>query len=145
MIEDKQREYRERVLAEIERNKKIQKEKSKKRYNEDKDLKELKRVLKLEEFKKQNPNKKLVTRLVYKNGEWKRIEICQLEEDNIIIQEKKANKEKWDRINNWCNKLSKANIERKPKRYHKPPQDLSVHTHSKCKVPTFAKRKGERR
>ena len=94
-------------------------------------------------LKKQNPNKKLVTRLVYKNGEWERIEICQLEEDNIIIQEKKANKEKWDRINNWCDKLSKANIERKPKRYYKPPQDLSVHTHSKCRVPVFAKRKGE--
>ncbi len=34
MIEDKQREYRERVLAEIERNKEIQKEKAKKRYND---------------------------------------------------------------------------------------------------------------
>ena len=30
MIEDKQREYREKVLAEIERNKEIQKEKAKK-------------------------------------------------------------------------------------------------------------------
>ena len=69
MIEDKQREYRERVLAEIERNKEIQKEKAKKKYNEKKDLRELKRVLKLKEFKKQNPNKKLVTRLVYINGD----------------------------------------------------------------------------
>ena len=67
MIEDKQREYRERVLAEIERNKEIQKEKAKKRYNEKKDLRELKRVLKLKEFKKQK--QKHFAQLVFCQGE----------------------------------------------------------------------------
>ena len=35
--------------------------------------------------------------------------------------------------------MKKANIKPKPKRFFKSPQDLSVHTHSKCRVPVFAK------
>ena len=40
-------------------------------------------------------------------------------------------------------KMKKAGIKAKPRKYHKPPRDLSIHTHSKCRVPALAKRKGE--
>ena len=143
MIEDKQKEYREKVLKQIEEKTQKSNKQSKKRYEENKDVREIKRLLKLHAFKKANPNKKLVSRLVYKNQEWIRQEVCQLEDDNIIIQEKKENKKKWDKINSWKDKMAKAGIKIKPRKYYKPPRDLSIHTHDKCRVPALTKRNGK--
>ena len=47
------------------------------------------------------------------------------------------------RINAWNEKMKKAGIKHKPKRFHKAPLDLSVHTHDKCRVPGNAKRKNK--
>ena len=77
------------------------------------------------------------------NGELVNEEVCQLEEDNIFVIEKKAKQKKQEEIKDWREKMKKAGIKPKPRKYYKSPRDLSIHTHSKCKVPALAKRKGE--
>ena len=143
MNEDKQKSIREKILKDIELKEQQKKLKAKERYEKDKDVREVERLLKVNAFKKANPGKKLLRRYKWKNGELVNEEVCQLEEDNIFVIEKKAKQKKWEEIKDWKEKMKKAGIKAKQKRYHTPPRDLSIHTHSKCRVPAFAKRKGE--
>ena len=141
--EDKQKSIREKILKDIELKEQQKKLKAKERYEKDKDVREAERLLKVNAFKKANPGKKLLSRYKWKNGELVNEEVCQLEEDNIFVIEKKAKQKKWQEIKDWREKMKKAGIKAKPRKYHKPPRDLSIHTHSKCRVPALAKRKGE--
>ncbi len=143
IYEDKQKQKREKILKDIELKKQQRKLKAKERYEKDKDVREMERLSKVDAFKKANPGKKLVSKYKYKNGDWVLEEVCQLEEDNIFIIEKKVKQKKWEEIENWRNKMQKAGIKPKPKKYYTEPRDLSIHTHSKCKVPAHAKRNGE--
>ncbi len=140
MPEDKQKEYREKVLADIEKKNHQKKLKAKERYEKDKDIREIERLQKVNAFKKANPGKKLLSKYKYKNGEWVQEEVCQLEEDNIFIIEKEAKQKRWEEIKDWREKMKKAGIKRKPIKYHKMPQDLSIHTHDKCRVPALEKK-----
>ena len=141
--EDKQKQYREKVLADIEKKNQEKKLKAQEKREKNRDANFQKHLQKVQEFKELHPNKKLMKRFMLVNGEWEKVEICQLLEDNICHQESKHTEEKWKRINAWREKMKKAGIKAKPKRYHTPPRDLSIHTHSKCRVPALAKRKGE--
>ena len=139
MVEDKQRAYRQKVLQEIEQ-KNIErrlklKEKAKANYK----YVRLEHEQKVKEFKKLHPGKELVKRFMMIDGEYKKVEICQLVEENTIIIAKLNNKKKWDRINDWREKLKKAGIKPKKKKYHKEPSDLSIHNKSLCKVPVWRK------
>jgi len=139
MVEDKQRAYRQKVLQEIEQ-KNIErrlnlKEKAKANYK----YVRLEHEQKVKEFKKLHPGKELVKRFMMIDGEYKKVEICQLVEENTIMIAKLNNKKKWDRINDWRDKLKKAKIVPKKKRYHKEPSDLSITLRSKCKVPVWKK------
>ena len=140
MVEDKQRAYREKVLAEVRAREKAISDKAKEKRKKEKPYRDLEHDLKVKEFKKLHPGKKLTKRNMWRNGELVLVEVCELEEDNLIIKERKAEQEKWKRINAWNEKMKKAGIKHKPKRFHKFPQDLSVHTHSKCKVPAMEKK-----
>ena len=141
--EDKQKSIREKILKDIEIKEQQKKQKAKARYEKDKDVREIKRLLKVHSFKEANPGKKLLSRYKWKNGELVIEEVCQLEEENIFVIEKKAKQKKWQDIKDWREKMKKAGIKPKPRKYYKSPRDLSIHTHSKCKVPALAKRKGE--
>ena len=141
--EDKQKIIREKILKNIELKEQDKKLKAKERYEKDKDIREIERLQKVNAFKEANPGKKLLSKYKYKIGEWVQEEVCQLEEDNIFIIEKKVKQKKWQEIKDWREKMKKAGIKAKPRKYHKPPRDLSIHTHSKCRVPALAKRKGE--
>ena len=140
MVEDKQRAYREKVLAEVKAREKRISDKAKEKRKKEQPYRWLEHDLKVREFKKLHPGKKLTKRNMWRNGELVLVEVCELEEDNLIIKERKAKEEKWKRINDWNEKMKKAGIKHKPKRFHKMPQDLSVHTHSKCKVPAMEKK-----
>ena len=140
MDEDKQRAYREKVLAEVRAREKAISDKAKEKRKKEQPYRWLEHDLKVREFKKLHPNKKLTKRNMWRNGELVLVEVCELEEDNLIIKERKAEQEKWKRINAWNEKMKKAGIKHKSKRFHKFPQDLSVHTHSKCKVPAMEKK-----
>ena len=142
-MEDKQKAYREKVLKEIEDKNNKLKLKQRERTKSNQKYVRLEHEQKVKEFKKLNPNKELVKRMIFIDGEYKKIEICQLLEDNICNKERVRNENKWKKINEWKEKMQKAGIKAKPRRYFKSPTDLSIHTHSKCKVPVFAKRKGE--
>ena len=139
MIEDKQREYREKVLAKVREREKEISDKAKEKRRKEKPYRILEHDLKVREFKKLHPNKELTKRHMWRNGELVLVEVCELKENNLIVREEKAEKEKWERINAWKEKMKKANIKPKPKKFFKSPQDLSIHTHSKCRVPVFAK------
>ena len=141
--EDKQKQYREKVLADIEKKNQEKKLKAQEKRDKNRDADLQKHLQKVQEFKELHPNKKLMKRFMLVNGEWEKVEICQLLENNICHQESTHTEEKWKRINAWKEKMKKAGIKAKPKRYYTPPRDLSVHTHSKCRVPALAKRKGE--
>ena len=139
MVEDKQRAYRQKVLQDIEQ-KNIErrlklKEKAKANYK----YVRLEHELKVREFKKLHPGKELVKRFMMIDGEYKKVEICQLVEENTIIIAKLNAKRKWGRINAWREKLKKAKIVPKKKRYHKEPSDLSIPLRSVCKVPVWKK------
>jgi hypothetical protein len=139
MFEDKQKEYREKILKEIE-DKNIErrlklKEKAKANYK----YVRLEHEQKVKEFKKLNPGKELVKRFMKLDGEWKKVEICQLVEENTIHIEKLNNQKKWDRINDWKEKMNKAGIKPKEKKYYKEPSDLSIPLRSVCKVPVWKK------
>jgi len=140
MVEDKQRAYREKVLAEVKAREKRISDKAKEKRKKEQPYRWLEHDLKVREFKKLHPGKKLTKRNMWRNGELVLVEVCELEEDNLFVREKKAKEEKWKRINDWNEKMKKAGIKHKPKRFHKMPQDLSVHTHSKCKVPAMEKK-----
>jgi len=140
MVEDKQRAYREKVLAEVKAREKRISDKAKEKRKKEQPYRWLEHDLKVREFKKLHPGKKLTKRNMWRNGELVLVEVCELEEDNLIIKERKAKEEKWKRINDWNEKMKKAGIKHKPKRFHKMPQDLSVHTHSQCKVPAMEKK-----
>ena len=142
-MEDKQKAYREKILKEIEDKTNKIKLKQRERTKANQKYVRLEHEQKVKEFKKLNPNKELVKRMIFFDGEYKTIEICQLLEDNICNKERIRNENKWKKINEWKEKMQKAGIKAKPRRYFKSPTDLSIHTHSKCKVPVFAKRKGE--
>ena len=142
-MEDKQKVYREKILKEIEDKTNKIKLKQRERTKANQKYVRLEHEQKVKEFKKLNPNKELVKRMIFFDGEYKTIEICQLLEDNICNKERIRNENKWKKINEWKEKMQKAGIKAKPRRYFKSPTDLSIHTHSKCKVPAFAKRKGE--
>ena len=88
--EDKQKSIREKILKDIELKEQQKKLKAKERYEKDKDVREAERLLKVNAFKKANPGKKLLSRYKWKNGELVNEEVCQLEEDNIFVIEKKA-------------------------------------------------------
>ena len=141
--EDKQKQYREKVLADIEKKNQEKKLKAQEKRDKNRDADLQKHLQKVQEFKELHPNKKLMKRFMLVNGEWEKIEICQLLENNICHKESKETEEKWKRINDWKEKMKKAGIKAKPRKYHTPPRDLSIHTHSKCRVPALAKRKGE--
>ena len=141
--EDKQKQYREKVLADIEKKNQEKKLKAQEKRDKNRDADLQKHLQKVQEFKELHPNKKLMKRFMLVNGEWEKIEICQLLENNICHKESKETEEKWKRINAWREKMKKAGIKAKPRKYHTPPRDLSIHTHSKCRVPALAKRKGE--
>ena len=141
--EDKQKQYREKVLADIEKKNQEKKLKAQEKRDKNRNADLLKHLQKVQEFKELHPNKKLMKRFMLVNGEWEKIEICQLLENNICHKESKETEEKWKRINAWREKMKKAGIKAKPRKYHTPPRDLSIHTHSKCRVPALAKRKGE--
>lgn len=139
MVEDKQRAYRQKVLQDIEQ-KNIErrlklKEKAKANYK----YVRLEHELKVKEFKKLHPGKELVKRFMMIDGEHKKVEICQLVEENTIHIAKLNNKKKWDRINDWREKLKKSGIKPKEKKYHKEPSDLSKPLRSLCKVPVWKK------
>ena len=142
MVEDKQRAYREKVLAEVRAKEKAISDKAKEKRKREKPYRELEHKLKVEEFKKKHGGKDVVLtkRRMIRNGKWTLVEVCELREDNVMYKMEKAEEEKWKRINAWNEKMKKAGIKRKPKRFHKFPQDLSVHTHSKCKVPAMEKK-----
>ena len=143
LIEDKQKEYREKVLADIEKKAEERKLKAreKREINRDADLQ--KHLDKVNEFKKLHPNKELIKKFMLVNGKYEKVEICQLLENNICHKESKETEEKWKRINEWREKMAKAGIKIKPRKYHKPPRDLSIHTHDKCRVPALTKRNGK--
>jgi len=141
--EDKQKQYREKVLADIEKKNQEKKLKAQEKRDKNRDADLQKHLQKVQEFKELHPNKKLMKRFMLVNGEWEKVEICQLLENNICHKESKETEEKWKRINAWREKMKKAGIKAKPRKYHTPPRDLSIHTHSKCRVPALAKRKGE--
>ena len=139
MFEDKQKEYREKILKEIE-DKNIErrlklKEKAKANYK----YVRLEHEQKVKEFKKLHPGKELVKRFMMIGDEYKKVEICQLVEENTIHIAKLNNQKKWDRINDWKEKLKKAGIKPKEKKYHKEPSDLSIPLRSVCKVPVWKK------
>ena len=140
LIEDKQRAYREKVLSEVRAREKAISDKAKEKRKKEQPYRWLEHDLKVREFKKLHPNKKLTKRNMWRNGELVLVEVCELEEDNLFVREKKAKEEKWKRINAWREKMRKAGIKAKPKRYHKPPRDLSIHTHDQCRVPALSKR-----
>ena len=139
--EDKQKSIREKILKDTSRYWLNEEDKEKYDLIEEQDEREVERLLKVNAFKKANPGKKLLSRYKWKNGELVNEEVCQLEEDNIFVIEKKAKQKKWEEIKDWREKMKKAGIKAKPRKYHKPPRDLSIHTHSKCRVPALAKRK----
>jgi hypothetical protein len=140
LIEDKQRAYREKVLADIDKKNQERKLKAQEKREKNKDANFQKHLQKVQYFKEMHPNKKLMKRFMLVNGEWEKVEICQLQENNICYQESKHTEEKWKRINAWREKMKKAGIKAKPKKYYKPPRDLSIHTHDQCRVPAFSKR-----
>ena len=142
-MEDKQKAYREKILAQVRNKEKEISEKAKIKRQYNRKFVELEHDNKVREFKKLHPGKQLSKRKMIRNGEYVITEVCLLEENNHLIIEKKAKEEKWNRINAWKEKMQKAGIKAKPRRYFKSPTDLSIHTHFKCKVPAFAKRKGE--
>ena len=143
MVEDKQRAYREKVLAEVRAKEKAISDKAKEKRKREKPFRILEHDLKVKEFKKQNPGKELTRRNMWRNGELVSVEVCELKENNLYVREEKQEKERWKRINDWNEKMKKAGIKHKPKRFHKAPLDLSVHTHDKCRVPGNAKRKNK--
>ena len=105
--------------------------------NEDKQKSIREKILKDIELKEQQ--KKLKAKERYEKGKDAR------EEERLLKVNafKKAKQKKWEEIKDWRQKMKKAGIKAKPRKYYKPPRDLSIHTHSKCKVPALAKRKGE--
>jgi len=118
MVEDKQRAYREKVLRDIEQ-KNIErrlklKEKAKANYK----YVRLEHEQKVKEFKKLHPGKELVKRFMMIDGEYKKVEICQLVEENTIHLAKLNNKKKWDRINDWREKMKKAGIKKNITKNH---------------------------
>ena len=143
LIEDKQKEYREKVLADIEKKNQEKKLKAQEKREKNRDANLQKHLQKVQEFKELHPNKKLIKRFMLVNGELEKVEICQLLENNICNKESKETEEKWKRINAWKDKMAKAGIKIKPRKYHKPPRDLSIHTHDKCRVPALTKRNGK--
>ena len=140
MIADKQKEYREKVLADIEKKAEERKLKAREKREVNRESDMLKHLEKVKEFQKLHPGKPLTKRFMLVNGEYEKVEICNLQENNIIVKENKITEEKWNRINEWKGKMAKAGIKTKPRKYHKPPRDLSIHTHDKCRVPTLTKR-----
>ena len=142
MVEDKQRAYREKVLAEVRAKEKAISDKAKEKRKREKPYRELEHKLKVEEFKKKHGGKDVVLtkRRMIRNGKWTLVEVCELREDKVMYKMEKAEEEKWKRINAWKEKMKKAGIKPKPKKFYKFPQDLSVHTHSKCKVPAMEKK-----
>lgn len=139
MFEDKQRSYRQKVLQDIEQ-KNIErrlklKEKAKANYK----YVRLEHEQKVKEFKKLHPGKELVKRFMMIDGEYKKVEICQLVEENTIHIAKLNNQKKWNKINDWKEKMRKAGIKPKEKKYHKEPSDLSIPLRSVCKVPVWKK------
>jgi len=140
MPEDKQKEYREKVLADIEKKNQQKKLKAQEKREKNRDADLQKHLQKVQEFKELHPNKKLMKRFMLVNGDWEKVEICQLLEDNICHKESKHSEERWKRIIAWREKMKKAGIKRKPIKYHKMPQDLSIHTHDKCRVPALEKK-----
>ena len=116
--EDKQKSIREKILKDIELKEQQKKLKAKERYEKDKDVREAERLLKVNAFKKANPGKKLLSRYKWKNGELVNEEVCQLEEDNIFVIEKKAKQKKWEEIKDWREKMKKAGIKAKPRKIY---------------------------
>ena len=142
MVEDKQRAYREKVLAEVRAKEKAISDKAKEKRKREKPYRELEHKLKVEEFKKKHGGKDVVLtkRRMIRNGKWTLVEVCELREDNVMYKMEKAEEEKWKRINAWKEKMKKAGIKPRPKKFYKFAQDLSVHTHSQCKVPAMEKK-----
>ena len=143
MNEDKQKQYREKVLGDIEKKAEERKLKAREKREINRESDMLKHLEKVEKFKKLHPGKPLTKRFMLVNGEYEKVEICSLQENNIIVKENKIKEEKWKRINDWRDKMAKAGIIPKPIKYHKPPRDLSIHTHDKCRVPVLPKRQGK--
>ena len=125
-MEDKQKAYREKILKEIEDKTNKIKLKQRERTKANQKYVRLEHEQKVKEFKKLNPNKELVKRMIFFDGEYKTIEICQLLEDNICNKERIRNENKWKKINEWKEKMQKAGIKAKPRRYFKSPTDLST-------------------
>ena len=143
LIEDKQKEYREKVLADIEKKAEERKLKAREKREINREFDMLKHLEKVKEFKKLHPKEPLTKRFMIVNGKYEKVEICHLEKNNILIKEKEFNEKKWKRIFKWREKMAKAGIKIKPRKYHKPPRDLSIHTHDKCRVPALTKRNGK--
>ena len=83
LIEDKQKEYREKVLADIEKKNQEKKLKAQEKREKNRDANLQKHLQKVQEFKELHPNKKLIKRFMLVNGESEKVEICQLLENNI--------------------------------------------------------------
>ena len=103
MVEDKQRAYREKVLAEVRAKEKAISDKAKEKRKREKPYRELEHKLKVEEFKKKHGGKDVVLtkRRMIRNGKWTLVEVCELREDNVMYKMEKAEEEKWKRINAW--------------------------------------------
>lgn len=148
MIADKQKEYREKVLAKIDEKGKIKAQKKleeREKFIQASQEAEQKEIARL---KKKFPNEKLATLDIGDNSY----------ELPLLESSRKARQRIYKKYDNrfptiygyrkkqryeWYLKMKKAGIKFKKRKYYTMPRDLSVHTHDKCRVPVLTKRNGK--